>query len=101
MDVEQIQKMMNQMKNDILVAMDEKLDKKLENTLDKLTSKVNKHETDFIELQEGQKDNLKKLDDLTARVDLDNETLVDNTESLDKLDRDYKLMELRATETEA
>ena len=69
--------------------------------MDKLTSKVNKHETDVIELQEGQKDNLKKLDDLTARVDIDNETLVDNTERLDKLDRDDKLMELRATETEA
>ena len=45
--------------------------------------------------------NLKKLEDLTSKVDLDNETLVDNTERLDKLDRDYKLMELRATETES
>ena len=92
------------MKNEIIVALDEKLevklDQKLDKTLSKINEKVTKNETAIVELQDKQKDNIEKVDDLTARMNVDNEILVDNTESLDKIDKDNKLMELRVTETE-
>ena len=92
MEIEQIQKMITEMKNEIIVALDEKLevklDKKLDKTLSKINEKVTKNKTAIVELQDKQKDNIEKVDNLTARMNVDNEILVDNTERLDKIDKD-------------
>ena len=104
MKIEQIQKMIVDMKNEIIVALDEKLEAKLDQKLDKTLSKINEkvtnNKTAIVEVQDKQKDNIEKVADLTARMNVDNEILVDNTERLDKIDKDNKLMELRVTETE-
>ena len=101
MDIDKMKELIADLKNDIIVAIEEKLDKKLENTLDKLCSSVKKNETAITEIEDNQKINTGKIAEIEARVNVENETLVDNTERIDKLDRDMKLAELRMKEVES
>ena len=100
MNYEQFQEAMKLMKEEIIQAIETKLDKKLEDTLDRMNKKVNDNEADIREINEDNKEIKDKLTELTARVNVDNESVVDNTERLDKVDRTLKLMELRCKETE-
>ena len=101
MDIDKMKDLIADLKNDIIVAIEEKLDKKLENTLDKLCSSVKNNETAITEIEDNQKINTGKIAEIEARVNVENETLVDNTERIDKLDRDMKLAELRMKEVES
>ena len=101
MDIDKMKDLIADLKNDIIVAIEEKLDKKLENTLDKLCSSVKNNETAITEIEDNQKINTGKIAEIEARINVDNETLVDHTEKIDKLDRDMKLAELRMKEVES
>ena len=87
MNYEQFQEAMKLMKEEIIQAIETKLDKKLEDTLDRMNKKVNDNEADIREIKEDNKKIKDKLTELTARVNVDNESVVDNTERLDKMDR--------------
>ena len=101
MDIDKMKDLIADLKNDIIVAIEEKLDKKLENTLDKLCSSVKNNETAITEIEDNQTINTGKIAEIEARINVDNETLVDHTEKIDKLDRDMKLAELRMKEVES
>ena len=95
-----MQDMISEMEARIVSAISNKLDKKFDETLDKMSSRITQNEQSITAMQEGQKDLTEKVDNLTARYDVDSETLVDNTERLDNIDRTNKCFELRLKETE-
>ena len=90
-----MQDMISEMEARIVSAISNKLDKKFDETLDKMSSRITLNEQSITAIQEGQKDLTEKVDNLTARYDVDSETLVDNTERLDNIDRTNKCFELR------
>ena len=85
MNYEQFQEAMKLMKEEIIQAIETKLDKKLEDTLDRMNKKVNDNEADIREIKEDNKEIKDKLTELTARVNVDNESVVDNTERFPRL----------------
>ena len=92
---------LSNLKNEIVEAVQEKLDAKFDETIEKLNTKVNKAESDIVGIRDDVKVIKDDIIDLTARVDTDNEITVDNTERLDKLDKDNKCFEIRLKEAES
>ena len=91
----------NLLVNILKLTIQEKLDAKFDETIEKLNTKVNKAESDIVGIRDDVKVIKDDIIDLTARVDTDNEITVDNTERLDKIDKDNKCFEIRLKEAES
>ena len=93
------QDLIKEMEERIIGAISTKLDSKFEETLQKINSKVTNNESAITELKDTQNELNDKVINITARLDFDTEQTADNTERLDKIDREMKCYELRLKET--
>ena len=68
---------LSNLKNEIVEAVQEKLDAKFDETIEKLNTKVNKAETDIVGIIDDVKVIKDDIIDLTAREDTDNKITVE------------------------
>ena len=91
-----VKNLLSSLKDEVIAAMEVKLDKTLENFNKRLTQNENK----IIEINEEVANVRKDLNNITAVVNIDNESVIDNTERIDRLDSNSKLIDVRMKEAE-
>ena len=91
-----VKNLLSSLKDEVISAMEVKLDKTLENFNKRLTQNENK----IIEINEEVANMRKDLNNITAVVNIDNESVIDNTERIDRLDSNSKLIDVRMKEAE-
>ena len=103
MDEEQLKSIMKEINDKLDSKFEEisnKLDKKFDESIEKLNKKVIENETEISNMKETNKATNEKLDNVIAQSDLDHDQIIDNTERIDKVDSNIRLMEIRLKETE-
>ena len=101
MDQQQIKELFKDIKNEIIEKIEKKLDSKFDEAIDRINLKTTRNEEAILEINSEVSDIKEKMIDLEAKVNTNTDTTVDNTERLDKTDKEYKLTNLRLKEVEA
>ena len=100
MDREQMNEMINSIQEGVIKALQKKLDSKFDEAIQKINNKATNNEISILNVQEEIKTIKENMDNITAKVETDNEQVVDNLERIDNIDKNMKCYELRLKETE-
>ena len=100
MDREQMNEMINSIQEGVIEALQKKLDSKFDEAIQKINNKATNNEISILNVQEEIKTIKENMDNITAKVETDNDQMVDNLERIDNIDKNMKCYELRLKETE-